>query len=252
MSPLKSMDGVGVTSELRAFLLGALSNDESERIEQSLLSDDDLYELLLAVEEELIDEYLEGTLSRSQARSFRHYLERLPDGRKRIDFARDLRRGLGRGREAGASGEWLRSLFRWRPPAWAWAVVLAGVSIAIYVTFTVTPWQKPLLLASGLTRGEGELPSARLGGSREPLEVLLELGFSSHDRYRATLYDEESRGLYQRSGLKIRVDESRIVVPFAIPSARIAPGDYSIVLDGDSTARHPTANSTLTRATSFA
>jgi hypothetical protein len=221
------------TSQLRAFLLGALSNEEAERIEHSLLSDESLYELLLAVEEELIDEYLSGTLSGSQASSFLHYLESLPDGRKRIEFARELRSGLGPERTTRPSGERLAALFQWRPPAWAWALFLAGVSVAIYGSLAMMPGQRPLLLASGLTRGEGELPSARLGSSQEPLEVLLELGFSSHDRYRATLYDTESRDLYQRRGLTLLADESRIVVPFTIPAERIAPGDYSIVLDGE-------------------
>ena len=65
------------------------------------------------------------------------------------------------------------------------------------------------------------------------LSGLLELGFSSHDRYRATLHDVESRVLHQEEGLTLRVDENRIVVLFSIPSERIAPGDYSIVLEGE-------------------
>jgi hypothetical protein len=221
------------TSQLRAFLLGELPHDEAERLEHSLLSDDSLYELLLAIEEELIDEYLSGTLSGSQASSFLQYLESLPDGRKRIEFARELRIGLAAESITRPAKERLPALFRWRPPAWAWAVILAAVSVAIYGSLTMAPGQKPLLLASGLTRGEGELPSARRGSRHQPVELLLELGFSSHDRYRATLHDVESRVLHQEEGLTLRVDENRIVVLFSIPSERIAPGDYSIVLEGE-------------------
>jgi hypothetical protein len=204
-----------------------------ERLEHSLLSDDGLYELLLAVEEELIDEYLSGTLTGSPASSFLQYLESLPDGRKRVEFARNLKRDLAHARTIRGSEEGLPGFFRWRPPAWAWAVILAGVSVAVYGSLMLGRGQRPLLLASGLTRGAGELPSARLGNGREPLEVLLELGSTSHHRFRATLYDVESRDLYQREGLTLRVDEHRIVVLFAIPLERITPGDYSIVLEGE-------------------
>ncbi|HLE70818.1 MAG TPA: hypothetical protein VJH87_14155, partial [Vicinamibacteria bacterium] len=75
---LAKTDGIERIEELRAFLLGTLAETDVERVEYSLLSDDGLYELLLATEEELMDEYLNGALSQSEASSFLSYLNKLP------------------------------------------------------------------------------------------------------------------------------------------------------------------------------
>lgn len=66
---LERAEGTERSEELRAFLLGTLAEKDVERVEYGLLSDDGLYELLLATEEELIDEYLTGFLLRPRLRA---------------------------------------------------------------------------------------------------------------------------------------------------------------------------------------
>jgi hypothetical protein len=239
MNPDRADDLEGV-GELRAFLLGTLPDADAERVELSLLSDDALYESLLATEEELIDEYLCGALSLEEASSFLGYLNRLPDGRARIDLAKDLGRTLRsnrlpssvwRGRleamSAGAS-----RLRRWRLPAWAAAAGIAGAVFAISLSVGMRD-AAPLLLNAGSTRGGGALPTASLSRLEGSVRMMLEIGFSAHHRYRATLLDVESRPIRSLADLEATSTVERLFVAFSIPTEGLEPGDYSVTLDGE-------------------
>lgn len=233
MNPAKTVGAEGI-DELRAFLLGNLADTEAERVEYSLLSNDRLYELLLATEEELIDEYLSGALSRSEASRFLGYLNKLPGGRTRIDLARVFKESLGAPDTPAASwrSAWgaVRGLAR--RPAWAAALVLF-LGFGIYVSIESRE-PAPLVLSAGMTRSEGEIPTATLSASARTFRVVLDLGVHSHDRYRATLYDADSRATFSSEGLTANVTENRILVAFPIPAAELEPGDYSISLEGES------------------
>jgi hypothetical protein len=236
---LEKTHGTERIEELRAFLLGTLAEGDVERVEYSLLSDDGLHELLLATEEELIEEYLMGGLSRSEASSFLGYLNNLPDGRTRIDFARDLRKSFEASETFAASwkSRWegaargFALLLRGQRPAWA-AALLLSLGFAIYASMAYRE-PAPLVLTAGLTRSEGEIPTASLSASARNLRVMLDLGVHSHDRYRATLYDAESRTIFASEGLTASVTERRILVAFLIPASRLEPGDYSVSLEGE-------------------
>lgn len=235
MNPDRADDLEGV-GELRAFLLGTLPDADAERVELSLLSDDALYESLLATEEELIDEYLCGALSPEEASRFLGYLNRLPDGRARIDLAKDLARTLRpsaawRGRlEAMAAGA--SRLRRWRLPAWAAAAGIAGAVFAISLSVGMRD-AAPLLLSAGSTRGGGALPTASLSRLEGSVRMMLEIGFSAHHRYRATLLDVESRPIRSFADLKATSTVERLFVAFSIPTEGLGPGDYSVTLDGE-------------------
>jgi hypothetical protein len=92
----------------------------------------------------------------------------------------------------------------------------------------------PLLLAPGLTRGESVLPTARLSDVDESLPVLLEIGAFTHDRYRATLFDSDTRPIFTSGGLRAEETGERILVTFSVPARLLDRGDYSIALDGES------------------
>src|SRR5262245_36990173 len=55
---------------LRRFLLGELSDDAREAIEEHLMTDDAYFEQFELVKEELIDEYAEGEMSRKERKKF--------------------------------------------------------------------------------------------------------------------------------------------------------------------------------------
>ena len=76
---------------LRQYLLGSAPEDERERLEQALLADENLYEELLAIEDELMDQYVWGQLPEPERTSFLQYLSALPDHKERLEFAQALR-----------------------------------------------------------------------------------------------------------------------------------------------------------------
>ncbi len=229
-------DTTGRVVELRAFLLGTLEEPDVERIEYSLLSDGELYELLLATEEELIDEYLSGALSEGEASCLLGYLDRLPGGRARIDFGRELRRRFAASAPSAPRGrsQWVdawRGFFPLRP-AFAALFLLAVASILHLATHREP---EPLVLTAGLTRSEGQIPTASLSGAPNAIPLELDLAFSSHQLYRATLYDAESRAIATFGELTATSTERRILVALTLPVAGLEPGDYSIGLEGEAT-----------------
>src|SRR3989304_768607 len=76
---------------LRRYLLGSAPEDERESVEQALLADENLYEELLVIEDELIDQYVWGQLPEPERTSFLQYLDALPDHKERLEFAQALR-----------------------------------------------------------------------------------------------------------------------------------------------------------------
>jgi len=78
--------------EMRKYLLGQIDLDTSgERIEQRLMLDETYYEDLLSVEEELIQEYVDGELAPAEKSAFEKYFLISDERRERVDFARVFR-----------------------------------------------------------------------------------------------------------------------------------------------------------------
>lgn len=102
---------------IREYLLGALSDKaEMRRIEEKILLDDEFVEELLVAEDQLIDEFLDGTLSASEQKSFDQYFLNAPERKQKLRLIRDLRRYA-----AGSEEQTVRqfskekkALFDWR------------------------------------------------------------------------------------------------------------------------------------------
>jgi putative zinc finger protein len=73
---------------LTQYLLGELSEEEQEGVEQRYISDSELYGQLLAVEDELIDAYVEGELPQSRRARFEAHFMRSPGRQERVEFAK--------------------------------------------------------------------------------------------------------------------------------------------------------------------
>lgn len=69
------------------YLLGRLSESELERFERSYLTDEDLFNELREVEEELIDDFASGALTAEQRLSFEKYFLRSSERREKLAFA---------------------------------------------------------------------------------------------------------------------------------------------------------------------
>src|SRR6185503_3931374 len=72
------------------YLLGIMPEAERERFELRYLEDESLFAELQEIEDELIDDYVNGVLTTEQREPFEKYFLSSPERRKKVRFARDL------------------------------------------------------------------------------------------------------------------------------------------------------------------
>src|SRR5689334_2996614 len=82
--------------QLVRYLLGQLSDQEAEQVDEASIVDDDVAARLRWVEDDLVDSYANGTLTgESLSRFESHYLAS-PLRREKVRFAKNLQRSLDR------------------------------------------------------------------------------------------------------------------------------------------------------------
>ncbi|MCI0352564.1 MAG: hypothetical protein L0Z53_24355, partial [Acidobacteriales bacterium] len=127
---------------LERYLLGQLSEEEQQRIEQRFFDDEPYYQRLLEVEDELRCAYARGILPRAQQEQFERRFLIFADERKRVELARDMlaelprvsveepRRPASRLSEPKTARSWLPWSFGWLSPARSFALAAALVIVA--------------------------------------------------------------------------------------------------------------------------
>jgi hypothetical protein len=135
---------------IRNYLLGVLPEAERDSFEQSYLEDETLFQELEEIEDELIDDYVNGSLSGADTARFEQYFLRSPGRGEKLAFARamtehavawkDKQQGLGSAQVEVPEGEQASSVAKVLPfktwsrpvPAWRqWGAIAAAVLIAI-------------------------------------------------------------------------------------------------------------------------
>ncbi len=81
-------------ARLRRYLLGELSDEDQQQIEERLLVDNDYVEQMLIAEEDLIDDYLNGALPPSQRETYQKRFPATREGQQKIQAARALKNHL--------------------------------------------------------------------------------------------------------------------------------------------------------------
>jgi anti-sigma factor RsiW len=74
------------------YLLGDVPEDEQIRIEERFFTDDEYFEQLLALEDDLIDDYVNGELTDREREQFEEYFLASPTRRQRVEFAKTFMR----------------------------------------------------------------------------------------------------------------------------------------------------------------
>ena len=246
--------------DARRYLLGDTGDEELIAVEKALLDGGEFLEVVLAAEAELLDDYVAGTLAKSEETGFLQYLSRLPECEHEVRFARAFSEAIAQrteGRNGGlARPRWLFGLVRLLATA---AVVLVLINGAWALSMISTLHRDVataraelerararlsaletvretavFVLTSGTLRGAGPRDVTTLPLPRnEPLiEFRLDLGIDDYPSYRATIFDDEAAELLSLSGLTTQTTADRILVPFTVPAERIRLGDYFIVLSG--------------------
>ncbi len=120
---------------LKLYLLGDLNPEELSRIEQRLMIDASAFEEVGWVEDELIDDYLEGALSLREKEKFESCFLAAPERQRKLSFARNLKRytAAHRPEQSHLSVLWNSFQASWRisSPVLRWAPAVSLLLIMI-------------------------------------------------------------------------------------------------------------------------
>ena len=217
-------------ARVRDYLLGRLSEDEREEIEERLMVEDDLFEELEISTGELIEEYREGELTAKERQSFESSVLSSPEGRKRHVFAAAIDM-LEQRRQPQAAGLLERVWAIFRKPQWA--IPITGLAVVIIAVIIF--WPRPsgfvavTLTSSAVTRSTEDRPPAKITIPADTSELRVTLALPEPAppdiRYRVKLL-EHHRDItnLQPSG------QDANSVSVVIPARQVPPGSYALVI----------------------
>jgi hypothetical protein len=172
--------------QIRQYLLGALAEPERQQLEQRLLGDAAYKELVLMVEDELVEDYVDNILSPAERAQFdRHFLS-TPQQREKLRHVSTLQAHLMRA--AAPSVPALRQKTWWSAwwarraqavPRWQYgpfAVVAVGLALGIWLGGTLV-WRHRQEQAKVQQRAALEREIARLNDQRHPPPDLQQLAY---------------------------------------------------------------------------
>ena len=244
--------------EMRSYLLGGLPLVRRAELEALAQADENLREELLAVEEELVEQYLAGVLTDDETRSFAAHILTTERGQQKLHFARLFQRY----RNNGPAEEPLavhsvpapndppirRSsplfLKFYRNPTFAvlalfvtglvimlvgWMLVgpSAGTSIAEETAREVIVQLAPD--SSRLVGGIKHVPTQSKNGH---VKLELELSASDFKKYKIKLFRED-QAIDTRDELQTQLrDDTHYFIPVVVTADILTPGHYQLKLCG--------------------
>ena len=220
-------------TRIREFLLGKLSEDEQQKIEERLMVEDDLFEELEVSKGELVEEYYADELSRPERQWFERNFLASPEGRERYGLVTALGH-LKRDTPAPPGRlpffERLKNFFRLHPSmiaaasAAAVVVIVAGVYLSLPAGGT---YVGPTLASSLVNREQGTLPAKLTipaNISEVKMRLLLPKGTSPGADYRAQLDNR-----VETEPVKV-VEHDSEGVWVVVPVRLLPRGEYSLQL----------------------
>ena len=189
---------------IRRYLLSSISDEEREQVEMRIMTDDDFFQQINLVEDDLVEEYLDGALTGEECGRFEEVFLCSPERQHKLRFAKALR-AYAANRPQGRSSlvvpekqAWYRPLVDWFPagrPALAYSLLAALLVLSSGGTWLLVQ-----------TRGLTEQLRVLQAQQRENAAV--------ESRLRA-LYEKERARADQMAGLQQQGQEQRVPGPSA-------------------------------------
>jgi hypothetical protein len=222
-------------NRIRLYLLGKLADSEKERIEQELLANDELFEEILIVEEELADDYVAGKLSHAERADFESNFLATPERQQNLRFAQALNRYVTAEANRELNPAPVPPVY-WVPKTWMGrvATVVAIIAVAVALLFFIPTSQTPRTFApltltiSPNTRDQGaQSTRVSLPLNADALRISLQLPKPSPPavRYRVEVLDDNGGSKSLETTLP---DHDSVVL--VIPSLELHRGRYAINL----------------------
>lgn len=220
---------------IRSYLLGKLSLEEQQRLEERLLTDNKLFEQLQVIEEDLIDDYVAGTLPASDLERADKHLLSAPQRRQDVRFARAMSRYVsersavnqvaGETEKLTQGSSWwqrLSALFRIENP-------LVGFALASLLLISVLACLALWLRSERLQRQFDQLSSARNSPIPQP-GANPQLATYENDRLAEELRQEREQRLRAEQALAELQNQNKGRPPAVAPSPTRQPAFFTVAL----------------------
>jgi anti-sigma factor RsiW len=259
------------------YLLGQLPEEEQAELERRYLTDDALFEELVAAEDDLRDAYDRGELSRLDREAFEQRLLTAPAQQTQQEFARTLCRYLKK--TNSKVGPLVQPEAKWRSwlevlGARPWIVFVPALSVTILVLLAGSWWlgrrgsQVPpgtSQTASVNTPSGGRLSTGGQGPETRTMGFVLNRGLirgsegseplvippevsqvrlearveADYPLYEAVLQTVESKQIWTKGNLEAETVPGGKRILLYLSSSLLTPGDYILTLRGLPPAGHP-------------
>jgi hypothetical protein len=251
--------------EARDYLAGKLSPQREAELHALRESEADVNEQLLALEEELYDQYLAGALPEPDKQYFETHFLSTASGKEKLRFAAifgqykefRLADDLSAGRRAPAPlyppippSSPLFATFTRNPAFTVLAIFIAGLLLTLmgWLYATRSSGNHPgelatvpleLNLSPGSVRSGGTIKNLAAPAKTDRVKILLELPKSDFKKYRTQLV-RENKVLESQEELQMESRSTHYVVPVTFTGATLIPGDYQLKLSGVPDSGQPT------------
>jgi hypothetical protein len=247
-----------VQEDLRRWLLGLLPQQESQSLEERLITDTALYEELLIVEDELIDEYLAGGLTADEREAFESYFMNSPERQEQFRIASALRFYIDESKQDVSNQQFVNAApVKLADHRRAWfRMPVAAVSLAAAAVLVVAlVWLAPSLrspsgnslsvfLTSGVqTRESGSVQTITVPPGTEFLQLHLRLARNDFQTYRATLVNSEGNVVQTTENLRPSAGNTEPTIQLSVRAKQTPPGEYQLKLDGFAGGKFESADS---------
>jgi hypothetical protein len=252
---------------IRRYLLGTLDEPELSEIEQKLLDSEEMSRTADVVEDEIIEQYLDGHLGEADKRAVEAHFLRPPEHRKKLHFARLLRHRFATTSAKVPAVPLLVPPRKIQTARWLWtyggavaAVVLLGWAVYLNqevgvglkrqaalqdaltqeraqsasLTEKLQALQSPvtLNLRPGITRGAGgPIPKATIPTKTDFIKVDVVLLYASPALFHVRLLDANTaREVWSEAGLPSTPAPPLSRLAFYVPAQLIKSGSYNLVV----------------------
>ncbi|HSE31101.1 MAG TPA: hypothetical protein VLA93_05960 [Pyrinomonadaceae bacterium] len=231
---------------IKTYLLGNLEEPSKTQLEERLLNDAELFEEVLVVEDELVDQYIAGRLSSDDKARFEAHFVVTPDRVRKIQFGRAFYKYLEQNDTAETPGavqvKPSRSQFSFwqvRRPLIAFSLV-AVAGFAILAVYWATLHKESsgsrrthvITLAAGVTRSSGAgFHRETIPTDASTIELRLVVAEIRYRTYKADIQSETTR-ITDLMSSRTREENGEKTVVFSVATGSLPPDDYQVKLSG--------------------
>ena len=243
--------------ELRNYLLGGLTPERRAELATLAQADENLREELLAIEEELVEQYLAGVLNAEESQSFELHILTTERGRQQLRFAQLFERYRNNNTVDDPlpvhrvpapnippvkTSSPLFSPFYRNPTFSVLGIVVAGLLISLGGWLLVPPFRAPSVaeqrarevevpLVPDSTRSKQNVQRVTAPAGNSQVKLMLELTKSDYKKYKMQLFRENER-LASQEELQTESRVTHFVIPVVVTAQILTPGNYELKLTG--------------------